>query len=177
MRIAFTGCSGTGKTTLAKIVSQIYNIPYNPVGARSVAAEMGLETPYDADRLGVRAEFQERLIQAKYDWESKHTSFVTDRTAWDQQCYAKLALPDHSFSADYYQTAAATDGEYDLVFFTPMSAFQTTGGDPARVDDTRYHLAFEALLKTRFTPRHYWVFANRLSIRVRYVINVIEGCG
>lgn len=56
-RIAFAGSSGTGKTTLAKYVAEHLKIPFNPVGARSVAESLGFideETgeprPYDVDR-------------------------------------------------------------------------------------------------------------------------------
>lgn len=50
MRIAFAGSSGTGKTTLARFVSETYGLPINPVGSRSVAQAMGFSSPYDVDR-------------------------------------------------------------------------------------------------------------------------------
>lgn len=56
MKIAFAGASGTGKTTLARWVSDTYGLPLNPVGSRSVAKEMGFVgpdgegRPYDVDK-------------------------------------------------------------------------------------------------------------------------------
>lgn len=50
MNIAFCGASGTGKTTLAKWVSDCWKLPLNPVGSRSVAREMGFENPYYVDK-------------------------------------------------------------------------------------------------------------------------------
>ncbi len=50
MRVAFTGPSGTGKTTLAAFVAEETGLPVNPVGARSVALSMGFTNPYDVDR-------------------------------------------------------------------------------------------------------------------------------
>jgi len=178
MKIAFTGCSGTGKTTLAKIVSQIYGIPYNPIGARSVAAEMGLETPYEADRLGIRAEFQERLLRSKYEWECQHESFVTDRTGWDQHCYARLALPDYHFSAAYFDTVQKTDRKYDVIFFTPRKVFQDLGNDPARKDDPEYHLEFEVLLGASFGSRTIWLSETSVPERIHTILEVLEDqCG
>jgi hypothetical protein len=52
MRIAFCGASGTGKTTLAKALGEFFELERNPVGARSVAREMGFDNPYDVDRAG-----------------------------------------------------------------------------------------------------------------------------
>lgn len=61
MMIAMIGVSGTGKSTLARFISEQYGYPINPVGSRSVAKEMGFVgpdgegRPYDVDRadLGV----------------------------------------------------------------------------------------------------------------------------
>lgn len=50
MRIAFTGSSGTGKSTLSEHIAQVLGVPINPVGSRSTAKELGFENPYDVDR-------------------------------------------------------------------------------------------------------------------------------
>lgn len=50
MKITFTGPSGTGKTTLRDFLATTFNLPVNPVGARSVAKDMGFERTYDVDR-------------------------------------------------------------------------------------------------------------------------------
>lgn len=55
-RIAFTGASGTGKSTLATWVADKLALPLNPVGARSVAKQLGFVNeagdpdPYQVDR-------------------------------------------------------------------------------------------------------------------------------
>jgi hypothetical protein len=56
MKIAFAGCSGTGKTTLAAYLAAEFNLQTNPHGSRSMAKEMGFVgpdgegRPYDVDR-------------------------------------------------------------------------------------------------------------------------------
>jgi hypothetical protein len=50
MRIAFVGASGTGKTTVAKVLAERLGLPFNPVGSRSTAKAMGFEGPYDVDK-------------------------------------------------------------------------------------------------------------------------------
>lgn len=60
MKIAFIGCSGTGKTTLAQYVAEHYQIPLNPMGARRVAEDLGFidergkPNPYLVDKANAR---------------------------------------------------------------------------------------------------------------------------
>lgn len=54
-KIAFCGAAGTGKTTLAKWVSEEFGLPINPVGSRSVATAMGFDSPYDVDKASLDA--------------------------------------------------------------------------------------------------------------------------
>jgi hypothetical protein len=145
MRIAFCGAAGTGKTTLTEWVSTEYGWPINPVGSRSVAKAMGFENPYDVDKAGKRAEFQERLITEKIAWEAAHERFVTDRTLIDNLTYTCL----HDVSCvteDFLNRTLEGFKRYDFVFFCPLDAFIKTGIDPARMHDLTYHRVFETLL-------------------------------
>src|SRR5271165_1540913 len=90
IRIGLAGASGTGKSFLANWLSDTYNLPFNPVGSRSVALAMGFASPYDVDKAGKRAEFQLRLVTEKLAWEAAHDSFVSDRTTMDNLAYSML---------------------------------------------------------------------------------------
>jgi hypothetical protein len=50
LRAAFCGASGTGKTTLAKMVMEEFGLELTPIGSRSVAKELGFKSPYDVDK-------------------------------------------------------------------------------------------------------------------------------
>src|SRR5882724_92658 len=93
IRVAIAGASGTGKTTLAEAIADRYGLPINPVGARLIAASMNLSSPYDVDKLELRAEFQRKLFHGKRYWESQHHCFVTDRTIFDNLAYCLLHVP------------------------------------------------------------------------------------
>lgn len=145
MRIAITGASGTGKTTLAQLIADKYSIPINPVGSRSVAAGMGFQNPYDVDRAGKRKEFQELLFQSKREWEQQHGSFVTDRSYFDNLAYCALHMPS-DLQDDAIETYTQAMGLYDLVIFTPKSVFQQLD-DGVRKTSAVYHDFYEVLLR------------------------------
>lgn len=166
LRIAFCGSSGTGKTTLARAVSKKFNLPQCPIGSREVAKQMGFASPYDVDAAGQRAEFQERLVLSKTEWEAANENFVTDRTTIDNMIYSMLhgaverggaellaeALdissdsPPRDYTLRYVRRALQGFRRYTHIFFCPMICFFNPGSDPARVSDPDYHRLFEELL-------------------------------
>jgi predicted ATPase len=182
MRIALCGASGTGKTTLARWLVDKYGLELNPVGSRSVAKEMGFESPYDVDKAGKRAEFQERLILSKTRWEIDHDAFVTDRTTFDNLVYTMLHEV-HSISADHFALAKAGVGRYTHVIFCPLSAVFVPGDDPVRVKDRTYHELFETalwgLIHREFAVSERPLFYASMSGEARYrlVNEFLQGGG
>jgi hypothetical protein len=154
MRIAFCGASGTGKTTLARYVAELYRLPMNPVGARSVAKAMGYESPYETDKVGKRegedasrrGEFQRRLVEEKVLWEADHESFVTDRTTLDNLTYTILHDVG-SLTRTVYDLHLRSVRRYTTIFFCSVNDFCKLGDDPARVLDETYHRIFENVLR------------------------------
>ena len=143
IRASFCGPSGSGKTTLATWLADELGLMLNPVGSRSIAAEMGLESPYDADRLGVRGVFQETLQTRKVAWELAHESFVTDRTTLDELVYSEL----HGCATPAYEAAALGHmARYTHVFYCPLDVFCNLGDDPKRNPDMGYQREFDARL-------------------------------
>jgi predicted ATPase len=154
MRIAFTGASGTGKTTLAKYIAEKHGLEVNPVGSRSVAQAMGFASPYDVDAAGKRKEFQRELLASKLIWETERESFVTDRTPLDNLAYTVMHGVD---VIDDQMLAAAIAGlhRYTHVVFCPIDSHCHTGDDAARVHDLTYHRIFECVISGLYT------FANQ----------------
>lgn len=144
MRIAIAGASGTGKTTLARAISEKYNIPINPVGARSVALEMGFDNPYDVDKAGKRVEFQKRLFEAKRDWELAHEDFVTDRSYLDNLTYCALHMAEH-LEEGAIETFSEAMARYNLVLMLQRETFQRLD-DGIRKTNIGYHQLYEHVL-------------------------------
>lgn len=154
--IAFMGASGTGKTTLARWCEQTFELEMNPIGSRSVARGMGLESPYDVDKLGRRKEFQEKLQAKKMKWEQDNLheygregfvkGFVTDRTTLDELAYTIMHAHE-AVTEGYLENALVHMKRYTHVFFCPISAFHDVGDDPTRKKDPTYHRVFEMVLE------------------------------
>ena len=155
IRLAMTGASGTGKTTLATYAADLLGLPINPVGARSVASTMGFANPYDVDRAGKRAEFQNRLLAEKLAWERDHDAFVTDRTTLDNVVYFALHSV-RSIDSAFVDQASVGLQRYTHVVYCPARVFLDTDGDPARFSEKSYHLLYdtflEGLLRRSATP-------------------------
>lgn len=144
-RIALTGASGTGKSTLATNLAAHLKLPLNPVGSRSVAESMGFASPYDVDKAGMRGEFQHNLILQKIGWEFRHDEFVTDRTLIDNLAYTSLH-DVASVSEELLFSCFSGMSRYTHIIHCPVDVFCNPGGDPQRVQDLSYHQVFDALL-------------------------------
>jgi nicotinamide riboside kinase len=149
MRIAIAGCSGTGKTTLAKAIAERFHLPLNPDGARTVAKSMGFDNPYDVDAAGKRVEFQKALFEAKREWELSHAAFVTDRSYLDNLTYCCLHMAEHLEPGQIERFSQAME-RYDAVLILQRGDFQDLG-DGIRKTATEYHELYEHLLMSLLT--------------------------
>ncbi len=150
MRIAIAGASGTGKTTLAQAIAERYSLPINPVGARSVAADMGFDNPYDVDKAGKRVEFQRRLFEEKRFWERSTESFVTDRTYFDNLTYCALHMAEHLPDNAVEEYTSAME-RYTAVIVLERRDFQCLD-DGIRKTSPTYHGLYEILLRGLIWP-------------------------
>jgi predicted ATPase len=145
MRLALSGPSGTGKTTLAIALAERLRLPLCPVGARSVAADMGFSSPYDVDKAGLRKEFMRVLTQQKGAWEAAHDSFVTDRTHYDNLAYTLMENP-LDIDRSILETVKLAGSRYDHLVVCPLSVFQKLGTDVSRRHDAEYHAKYQSVL-------------------------------
>ncbi len=167
-RIAFAGASGTGKTTLARYVSAQLGLPLAPSAARDAAAEMGLNSPYDADRLDAEAkefehlkpkamsrrqELQRLIVHKRIAWQQEHADggFVSDRSSYDDLAYTLIHCGEPLYAeclTPVFNQDQILRPTYTTVVFCPMASFFHLGVDPARNPDLSYHREFERLLLT-----------------------------
>jgi len=105
MKIGIVGAHGTGKTVLAKSLTEKLGLPLITEQARIVAKDMGLENLDELINDKEKAfEFQKQVIVRQLAEEVNHlkTGFISDRTIIDNYAYWC-----------YY-------GLYDLLIFVPI---------------------------------------------------------
>jgi len=86
MKIYICGSHSTGKTTLAKYISQTYNIPMLPETARLILAEKELEIDSLRKDLDVVNSYQRSVLYRQIEQTKKFDNFVSDR-AFDCLAY------------------------------------------------------------------------------------------
>ncbi len=183
MKLAFTGASGTGKTTIAEKLSSILEVPVNPVGSRYITKKMNLSSPYDVDAFGLRKEFQHRLLTEKSYWEldkaSENQSYITDRTHLDNLIYSIMHGCVQTVDKQYIENAVKFTEFYTHIVFFPLDVFIKTDDDSARMNNIEYQKTYETLLKVfldRFFPNRYYTLTSvNENDRVAEVLKYLNG--
>lgn len=106
---------------------------------------MGFESPYDVDKAGRRADFQNRLLSEKMAWENAHDEFVTDRITLDNLVYT-MFHDIHSITEKALETALYGLRRYTLIIYCPFSVYCNPNGDKARVSDMTYHRLYDTVI-------------------------------
>lgn len=91
-RIFITGASGTGKTTLARWISNRYSKPFISSSAKKVWPKFGIADHRDAIVKSYNSEefcwgYQSRIFVDRQNSISLHENFVTDRSPFDNFAY------------------------------------------------------------------------------------------
>jgi nicotinamide riboside kinase len=124
VKIALSGTESTGKSTLANAVGEKTGIPVIAEYAREVAKEMGVEdiramAPDQAYR------FQYRILDQKIEAESKHETFIADRSTADNAAYylrwVAPEMPD-SINQEYIGRCVEQLKIYDHVVLIPWNS-------------------------------------------------------
>ncbi|MFZ2412075.1 MAG: ATP-binding protein [Candidatus Methanoperedens sp.] len=120
MRIAIIGTHGTGKTTLAKMLSGVFNIPILEECARNYDIKHASPEKY--------LKIQKNILIEQIATESKHPSFVSDRSTIDNLAYwihSCAQMVDASMNKKYINTSMENAKKYTVIFllvpeFYPM---------------------------------------------------------
>ncbi len=120
-KLTITGASGVGKTTLAKLLAAKLELPLIPELAREICTQLGYE------RIGMIPDqegFKRQVLQAQIDAESKHSSFIADRSpidAWVLWQRWNICSAMTYDSEAYYETVQKHCKNYShIVYIPPM---------------------------------------------------------
>lgn len=182
MRVYFSGAHSSGKTTCARYVSEAHKLPLISETARMVLSEKELQVDtlrYDMDLVD---EYQSEVFHRQMIEETKHPSFVSDRSAVDALAYAGMhsrvlpVLLKEPALTDYLASLRAPDA---VIFFVrPTKA-------TLRQDGVRESITFDGvvaidaqikLLYEMFNIRFFQVSADSMQERVRLIEAVLSLC-
>lgn len=130
MRIAFTGSSSTGKTTLAKKLQDDtrfcgLSLEFVTVDARKLLEELGFKS-MDLMIPEGKIKFQTAYLEKKLVLEDGRDNYFTDRSFIDVASYwlelDKTRLPASDIDS-YIECCRQEVGRYDLHFYFPYGLF------------------------------------------------------
>ena len=179
MRIYFTGSHATGKTTLARYVSEHYHLPLLPEVARMILSEKELHLDSLRTNLNVVDDYQTQIFFKQIEQESKHENFVSDRSF---DCLAYTAQHSRVFptlmkSIELEKYIEFLKSPESIMFFVRPSKATV------KEDGVREHLtwdgiiAVDAMIKLLFETfglRYFQISTDNMQERVRLIDSVIS---
>ena len=177
--IAFIGAHRTGKTTLAKAVSEVIGIPYVPISTSQVFKDSGLD-PSDKLDIWARFDIQKKILLHACDiWFDMDQQFICDRTPLDMLAYMLADIQANSIGviseddiAAYSDRCFKATRQFfgDLIIVPPAIALVFEEGkaplSKAYIEHLHYlilGLATEVSNDTCFIPRYCTDLGDRVA--------------
>jgi predicted ATPase len=124
-RIGLAGAAGTGKSTLARMISEKMGLPL--LASKAVTQEVLDKDGYDygsgihIERFLANSDRQVKLVTMTFQAQGSQSSFVTDRTAIDLAAYALCELhnSDPATLKRLFDKCRSSVGIYSHIFLCP----------------------------------------------------------
>jgi predicted ATPase len=148
-RLAVSGASGTGKSTLARALAQRLEVPYLEEGMRRrLEAGLDLHTLSHHEHRALTESLLEEMLAAADRAVAHHGGFVCDRCPLDMAAfwlYYRFAM-DEQATSRFMQRADRALGIFDAVVLLPREAL-VLEDDGVRSANPWIQLHFDALLQ------------------------------
>lgn len=180
MKTYFSGSHSVGKSTLARYVSQKYNLPMISETSRMILSEQELQIDSLRADIDVSDKYQQQVFDRQLIEEAKHQSFVSDRSALDVLAYSAShtrILPTllNSPRLKSYLAILREPGSF-IFFVRPVKA-------TLKADGVREAINWDAivsidaqikLLLEMFEIRYFQVQTESMQERVRLIDSVLS---
>lgn len=137
MKIALTGSSGTGRTTIAQKLAQVVDYPALTNLTKNILRDDGFKygTNFTVEEFLSTPERQKKLFENKKIMESHYEDFVTDRSWLDLASYCIQGMYNSSYSDfdidNFVLNCQNEIKKYDIVIHIPW------GRQPLKFNGTR----------------------------------------
>ncbi len=171
MKIAFTGASSTGKTTLAKAMEEKIPLKYINVDSRKIIDELKHS---NIDNLNEQEflEFQKIWLNEKLINEKSIENFITDRTYIDAIAYMRNRnITDIELFNSYLKKMEV----YDFIFYLPIGRIPFLN-DGYRTKDEESNKNVDKYILDLLQQndiKYYKVDISDLESSLEYVLNII----
>ena len=180
MRVYFVGSHSSGKSSLARYVSEKHHLPMITECARMVLSERELSVDALRANIEVVDSYQNEVFKRQLIEEQKYKDFVADRSLLDCLCY----------SAQHSRTAAlqfadpmletyieALKAQSSMVFFVRPSKATLIADGTRETLSWEGVVAIDAMVKMlleMFEIRHFQIATDSFQERTRFVDAVLS---
>jgi len=182
MKIAISGCGGTGKTTLAHRLSEELNYPMIEEGVRDWLWSNNFN---DFKEMSIEdiVKMQEFILSEKTKKEEELPSFVSDRTTIDNLSYAlrwigSLSKNHDTWMAQYITMAMNhAENNYDIIFILPWGELELNP-DGIRSTNEWYQYMIQCIIERHLymleRPMVYEVEKVKFDDRIKECLRIIN---
>jgi nicotinamide riboside kinase len=180
MRVYFVGAHSTGKTTLARYVSQKYQTPMITEVARMVLSEreMNLDSlRYDLDQVD---DYQRQIFHRQIEEEKRYPNFVSDRSFVDCLAYAAQhtrILPELLNDPKIQEHLPILKNKESYIFYVRPSKATLKADGVRETPVWDGVVAIDAMIKLllqMFDLRHFPIHSDIMQERVRLIDGVLS---
>jgi len=186
MKIFISGVSGTGKTTLAKYISQRYRIPFIEGSSKVLWAKHGITKHSDIIAHSTEdpkwgLDFQTALLNYRGKSIEGFDDFVTDRSPLDSMVYFLLQNAPHltkDVTDEYFESCKNSYplGSRQILLELCTEDDMVFENDGMRIDNPHYQMVVNSVfslmagnIPINVDIINYWNWDNRVNI-VEYLL-------
>ena len=168
-RIVITGASGVGKTSLANLLKENFQLPIIPEVAREICQEKGYSSPTE---IPDQEDFRRQVLDRQLAAETASTDFIADRSAIDAwvmwQRWQICSAMTYTTEAYYEQCRAQAQSYTHIIYIPPLfkieeDQFRWTEPDYIKQIDRLTRLT---LFDWELWQRSYTIESDQLEMRL-----------
>lgn len=180
MRIYFTGCHGSGKSTLTRYVSKKYNLPIISEVARMVLSEKELQIDTLRHDMDIVDDYQSQIFYRQLQEEAKYKEFVADRSILDCLTYSaqhSRVFPTLLKSKELAQHLPALKAPESILFFVRPSHATLKADGVREAINWDGVIAIDAqikLLYEMFELQYFQINTDNMQERIKIIDSVLN---
>jgi nicotinamide riboside kinase len=180
MKVYFIGSHSVGKTTLARYVSEQYKVPMITEVARMVLSEKEYKLDILRHDMDLVDDYQATVFQRQMIEETKHPSFVSDRSALDVLAYSAQhtrILPDLLQAPELIPYLAALRAPDVFIYFVRPSKATLKADGVREFINWEGVVSIDAQIKfmlEMWKLRYFQIPMENMQERVRLVDNILS---